>query len=288
MDCCLHTQDIDAYFDERKARSEVAHYLKKGLVSHARAMFDAVNARGLKDASVLEVGGGIGGLQIELLKRGAAHATNVEVSAAYLTAAQTLAGQLGLADRVRYHRGDFACESDAVPAADLIILHRVICCYPDMPRLVSAAAQHSRRLTAPARPARQRSLLRPQRSALHRRRRANRQLHRLPVAGGSDRRRRRVDRLCRLTVHCLKPRRGGSARGSRVHRNGCGLGRGERPVADHFLGSVHAGWQVGDRHIGRCGRAFRPRSVLRKQKRGLNGKRGAHRARSHRRSVCLG
>jgi magnesium-protoporphyrin O-methyltransferase len=55
---------------------------------------------------------------------------------------------LGLADRVRYHRGDFACESDAVPAADLVILHRVICCYPDMPRLVSAAAQHSRRVLA--------------------------------------------------------------------------------------------------------------------------------------------
>ncbi len=93
---------------------------------------------------MLEVGGSIAGLQIELLKRGAAHVTNIEVPAAYLTAAQTLAGQLGLANRINYHYGDFARDADAAPAADIVILHRVVCCYPDMPRLVTAAAQHAR------------------------------------------------------------------------------------------------------------------------------------------------
>jgi magnesium-protoporphyrin O-methyltransferase len=148
MDCCVHTQDLDAYFDERKARSEASQYLKKGLAAHARAMLEAVSARGVKDASVLEVGGGIGALQIELLKHGTAHATNVEVSAAYLAAAQTLGRLLGLADRIHYHRGDFACDADAIPAADIVILHRVVCCYPDMPRLVSSAASHARRTLA--------------------------------------------------------------------------------------------------------------------------------------------
>lgn len=148
MDCCIYAKDIDAYFDERQARSEVSQYLKRGLASHARAMLDAVSARGLKDASVLEIGGGIGGLQIELLKHGATHATNVEVSAAYLTVAQTLAGQLGLADRMSCRRGDFACDVDTVPAADIVVMHRVICCYPDMPGLVTAAARHTRRVLA--------------------------------------------------------------------------------------------------------------------------------------------
>lgn len=148
MDCCIHTQDIYIYFDERKARSEVSQYLKKGLASHARTMLEAVNARGLNDASVLEIGGGIGSLQIELLKRGAAHATNVEVSTAYLTAAQALAGQLGLADRVGFRHADFACDTDSIPAADIVLMHRVVCCYPDMPRLVSAAARHARRILA--------------------------------------------------------------------------------------------------------------------------------------------
>ena len=114
MDCCIDTQAIDAYFDERKARREADQYLKKGLASHATAMLAAVSGRGPQDASVLEIGGGIGGLQIELLRRGAAHATNVEVSAAYLAAAQTLAGQLGLADRVSYHRGDFTHDAGSI------------------------------------------------------------------------------------------------------------------------------------------------------------------------------
>jgi hypothetical protein len=148
MDCCVDTQAIESYFDERKARRESEQYLRKGLTSHARAMLAAVSGRSLQDASVLEIGGGIGALQIELLQRGAAHATNVEASAAYLAAAQTLAGQLGLTDRVSYHRGDFTRDADAIPAADMVIMHRVVCCYPDMPGLVSAAARHARRRLA--------------------------------------------------------------------------------------------------------------------------------------------
>jgi magnesium-protoporphyrin O-methyltransferase len=148
MDCCTHTQGIDAYFDERKARSEVSQYLKNGLASHARTMLEAVGAHKAEAASVLEIGGGIGSLQIELLKRGAACATNVEVSSAYLTAAQALAERLGLADRVICRHADFACDADSIPVTDIVIMHRVICCYPDMPRLVTAAARHARRVLA--------------------------------------------------------------------------------------------------------------------------------------------
>jgi magnesium-protoporphyrin O-methyltransferase len=111
-------------------------------------MLEAVSARDVKGASVLEVGGGIGALQIELLKRGVAHAANVEVSVACLTASQELAARLEFGDRLNCHRADFAGAADSVPAADLVILHRVVCCYPDMPRLVFAAASHARRTLA--------------------------------------------------------------------------------------------------------------------------------------------
>ena len=148
MDCCTPIEPIDAYFDEHKARREAAQYLRSGLAAHGRAMLDTVSGGGVKNASVLEVGGGVGGLQIELLRRGAAHATSVEVSAGYLTAAQTLARKLELTDRITFRQGDFARDADAIPAADLVILHRVVCCYPDMPRLVSAAARHARRRLA--------------------------------------------------------------------------------------------------------------------------------------------
>lgn len=40
---------------------------------------------------------------------------------------------------------DFAEAGDAVEAADVVILNRVICCYPDMPKLAGAAADHAKR-----------------------------------------------------------------------------------------------------------------------------------------------
>jgi magnesium-protoporphyrin O-methyltransferase len=96
----------------------------------------------------LEVGGGLGGLHVELLKRGAARATDVDVSSAYVAAAQSITEKLGLRDRVEYRVADFAGDADSVPPADIVIMHRVVCCYPDMTRLVSAAANHANRLLA--------------------------------------------------------------------------------------------------------------------------------------------
>jgi magnesium-protoporphyrin O-methyltransferase len=148
MDCCIHTQDMNSYFGDTAAKKEMAQYLKKGLAAHAADMVTAVAARGVEGATLLEVGGGIGSVYVELLKRGATRATNVEVSSSYLTNARALADQLGIGDRVDYCRADFARHPESASAADIVIMHRVICCYPDMPRLVTAAAQHARRVLA--------------------------------------------------------------------------------------------------------------------------------------------
>jgi magnesium-protoporphyrin O-methyltransferase len=139
---------LNGLFNEQTARSEAEGYFKKGIDKHARLIVEAVGARGVEGASVLEVGGGVGGLHLELLKRGAARATDVDVSAAYVAAAQSVAERLGVRARVDYHVADFAREAESVPEADVVVMHRVVCCYPDMPRLVTAAAQHARRLMA--------------------------------------------------------------------------------------------------------------------------------------------
>src|SRR5438309_10679652 len=39
---------------------------------------------------------------------------------------------------------DFADATGQVEAADIVIMNRVICCYPDMPKLAGAAADHTR------------------------------------------------------------------------------------------------------------------------------------------------
>jgi magnesium-protoporphyrin O-methyltransferase len=95
---------------------------------------------------VLEVGGGIGGLQIELLNAGAAHATNVEIIDSYEAAAGALIAKHGVGGQVERHIADFADfaeHPDETPAADIVIMHRVICCYPDPDALMAAACDLS-------------------------------------------------------------------------------------------------------------------------------------------------
>jgi magnesium-protoporphyrin O-methyltransferase len=148
MDCCSHARGLNQLFDERTARDEVRRYWKRGIDRHARKIVAVLVARGVDGASLLEVGGGIGGLHAELLQRGAARATDVDISSAYVAAAQAVAERLGLRERIEYRQADFAREADQLAAADIVIMHRVVCCYPDMPGLVTAAAQHANSLLA--------------------------------------------------------------------------------------------------------------------------------------------
>ena len=101
---------------------------------------------GIEGATVLEIGGGVGEIQLELLKRGAAHATNLELSPAYEEEANRLLRELALEDRAERRLHDIAVEPDGVEAADIVVLHRVVCCYPDYERLLGAAEIRTRRL----------------------------------------------------------------------------------------------------------------------------------------------
>ena len=95
---------------------------------------------------VLEVGGGVGALHIELLKAGASRATNVELTSSYETVAADLLRESGFADRTDRLLGDFVEAAATVASADVVVMQRVVCCYPDVDRLVGAAAAHARRL----------------------------------------------------------------------------------------------------------------------------------------------
>ncbi|MFQ5859925.1 MAG: class I SAM-dependent methyltransferase, partial [Dehalococcoidia bacterium] len=147
MDCCS-VNGLDQMFDQANARKELKAYWKKGLDKRARLLVDFLKAQDLAGSSLLEIGFGIGALHLELLKAGAGKAVGVEASPAYLQAARALAEQLGLQDAVVYQRMDFAQRGQEVAEADIVLLDRVICCYPDMVGLVTSSAQHARRFYA--------------------------------------------------------------------------------------------------------------------------------------------
>lgn len=85
-------------------------------------------------------------MQIELLKAGAARATSVELTPTYEDVARELLREMGFESRVERQVMDFAASADAVERADIVIMNRVVCCYPDMPKLAGAAADHAREL----------------------------------------------------------------------------------------------------------------------------------------------
>ena len=143
-------------FGPRFARHLAARYRKRGLDRTAARIVDFVASRGIEGATVLEVGGGVGDIQVELLRRGAARATNLELVDVYDADANRLATAAGVGGRVTRRLVDIAAAPDAVEPADIVILHRVVCCYPDYERLLSAAAGHARRLLVFSHPPRNR------------------------------------------------------------------------------------------------------------------------------------
>ena len=146
MASCCSTKGVDEFFNERFARRAAKRYRKKGLDKVTRRIFDVVVERGVREWTVLEIGGGIGQLGLELVRAGAARAVNVELSPAYERLAHELAREAGFEDSVEHRIDDVAEDGADVGPADVVAMNRVVCCYPDGERLVRAAADRTHRL----------------------------------------------------------------------------------------------------------------------------------------------
>ena len=143
---CCDPRGCDQFFGTRFARRMADRYRKRGLDRPGRRMVEFLERRGIEGAAVLEVGGGVGEIQLELLERGAARTVNLELSEAYEREAQRLLREAGVEDRVQRRLHDIAVDPAGVEPVDVVVLHRVVCCYPDYERLLTAAADHAGRL----------------------------------------------------------------------------------------------------------------------------------------------
>jgi len=144
-DCCS-PKGYRWVFSERSARGEAKRYRRKGLDSTSRRIVDFIKRQAVENRTVLEVGGGIGAIQIELLKAGAAHATSIELTPTYEEVAAGLVREAGFTDRIDRKVMDFAAAAEQVDTADIVIMNRVLCCYHDMPKLAGAASDRTRQL----------------------------------------------------------------------------------------------------------------------------------------------
>lgn len=141
MPCCNHCRESADLFDQARAQKQLRKYRKNGAPNKStRLLIDALKSLDLHEKTLLDVGGGVGMIQHELLDEGVATSMLVEASPAYLEAAEKESRRRGHADRTSYRYGDFVELASDLPAADLVTLDRVICCYPHMRRLVETSA----------------------------------------------------------------------------------------------------------------------------------------------------
>ena len=64
------TSRYGSFYNEKRATSDLRKYREKGPIPSTRALVYALKAEGLEGATLLEVGGGIGAIQHELMDAG--------------------------------------------------------------------------------------------------------------------------------------------------------------------------------------------------------------------------
>lgn len=133
-------------FSDRAAADGLQRYRQRGPDPTTRELIEAIVAEGVEGRTILDIGGGVGAIQLELLAAGASTTESVDASPPYVGAARAEAARRGFADRTRHLEGDFVALAREVPPADVVTLDRMVCCYSDMPALVDRSVDHARRM----------------------------------------------------------------------------------------------------------------------------------------------
>ena len=143
---CRQCAGIEKFFDQREAERELRSYRRRGPARTTRMLLDAVKSFGVEGCTVLDVGGGVGAIQLDLLKSGASSSLGVEASIAYIAAAKEESALQGLADRGAHRHGDFVSMAPEVEPADIVTLDRVVCCFDDVEGLVGLSSEKAKKL----------------------------------------------------------------------------------------------------------------------------------------------
>jgi SAM-dependent methyltransferase len=134
-------------FDEWAA-SNADRARRRGFGSKiGRALVEALDSTGeLKDHTVLDLGCGTGDVALATLARGATAATGIDLGSGAIGHANQLAKERHVEDRASFSVGDAA----RVPLGphDVVVLNRVVCCYPEIDALLANALPVARRVVA--------------------------------------------------------------------------------------------------------------------------------------------
>jgi SAM-dependent methyltransferase len=148
MSCSSNCCGTADFFGDRIARRNIRKYRRSGPYGTTKRLLAALEQADVPKETLLDVGGGIGMIAHEMLATGTSHAVIVDASPAFLAAARDESERRLTEDRLRLQLGDAVELRDDVPAADVVTLDKVVCCYVDMESLLAIAASRARRLVA--------------------------------------------------------------------------------------------------------------------------------------------
>lgn len=145
--CCPHSRSGGRVFS-LFARNYRKRFSKKGFEPSQKQLLAGLQQAGYADASILEIGSGVGHFHLSLLEQGAKSAIGIDLAPKMIEEAQDWAKQRGLKKRVHYLQGDFMDILPQIDAAEVTVLDKVVCCYPDADGLVHRSLEKTQRVYA--------------------------------------------------------------------------------------------------------------------------------------------
>lgn len=139
-------EGIEAQFDEENAESDLDDYRKDGPSKVTKVLIDTINHLGVEGLTLLDIGGGVGSIQHELIRAGVEKVASVDASSAYLAAGKKEAERQGHAEKINFKHGNFVDIGPKLNPADIVTLDKVICCYDEMQTLVNASLKLAKKI----------------------------------------------------------------------------------------------------------------------------------------------
>lgn len=141
--CCPHSQSASKFFSFF-AKSYRRRFAKKGFEPSQQQLMDGITQANFADKTLLEIGCGVGHLHQCLLEQGAQHAVGIELATEMIVEATDWAKQRGLENKTKYREGDFIEIASTIETADIVIMDKVVCCYPDADSLIHRSLEKCR------------------------------------------------------------------------------------------------------------------------------------------------
>ncbi len=145
---CIHCCGAESIFDKKEAQKNLKAYRKKGPNKTTQILIDTMSKQGIEGLTLLDIGGGIGVIQHELIKKGIANSTDVDASTSYIEVAKSLMRENKTEDKMNFIYGDFIDASSSIQQHDIVTLERVVCCYPDAKALINESTSKAKQYYA--------------------------------------------------------------------------------------------------------------------------------------------